>query len=73
MYPKLETNRLLIILAMCMVFICFLAEVYIIRNRDYDCVDFHSQADAQKMFERYTYDKYHLDGNNNGRACESLK
>ena len=39
---------------------------------DYDCINFKTQEDAQKMFNKYSYDKYFLDANHNGIACESL-
>lgn len=40
---------------------------------DYDCIDFDSRGDAQAFFEATggpTYDPYHLDDDNDGRACE---
>jgi len=42
----------------------------------YDCNDFCSQEDAQKMFDEcYQGEKdiHFLDSNNDGVACESLK
>ncbi len=43
-------------------------------RRDYDCSDFRTQAQAQKFFEAHDprRDPYHLDGDHNGRVCESL-
>jgi len=41
----------------------------------YNCADFKTQADAQKVFETcggQGHDANGLDGNNNGLACESL-
>lgn len=37
---------------------------------DYNCKDFKSQADAQKIFDITQNDKYNLDGNKNGKACD---
>ena len=40
---------------------------------DYDCTDFDSRADAQAFYEASggpEYDPYHLDDDNDGRACE---
>ena len=39
---------------------------------DYDCDDFSTQADAQDYYEADTSDPSRLDGDNDGRACESL-
>ena len=47
--------------------------VYIATRPDYDCKDFPSWAEAQHMLEKYPSDPYHLDGNHNGIACESLR
>lgn len=42
-------------------------------GRDRDCSDFDTQAEAQAFFERHEPgDPHHLDGDGNGRACESL-
>lgn len=42
--------------------------------RDRDCSDFRTQAQAQRFFERHNpqRDPHHLDGDNDGLACESL-
>ncbi len=40
--------------------------------KEYDCSDFSTYGEAEKVFKEYTYDKYHLDGNNNGIPCEVL-
>ena len=40
---------------------------------DYDCTDFDSRTDAQAFYEHAggpDYDPYHLDDDNDGRACE---
>jgi glutaredoxin 2 len=45
------------------------------RPADVDCPDFATQAQAQAFFDRYLPyygDFARLDGNNDGRACESL-
>jgi endonuclease YncB( thermonuclease family) len=42
-------------------------------TRDRDCGDFSTQAEAQAFFEaRQPGDPHRLDGDGNGRACESL-
>jgi micrococcal nuclease len=41
--------------------------------RDYDCSDFSTQEEAQRVFEAAgPGDPYHLDGDGDGKACESL-
>lgn len=45
----------------------------LIRKADYNCSDFKSQAEAQKMFEKNDTDVYHLDSDQDGVVCESLK
>jgi micrococcal nuclease len=40
---------------------------------DYDCKDFSSQAEAQRVFEQYPGDPFGLDRDRDGVACESLK
>jgi micrococcal nuclease len=42
-------------------------------NRDYDCKDFRSQAEAQQIFDAYPDDPFQLDLDRDGIACESLK
>ena len=39
---------------------------------DYDCGDFSTQKQAQEMFEKYDYDIFNLDSDNDGIPCESL-
>lgn len=39
---------------------------------DYDCSDFDSQSQAQHVLENSPDANYHLDGNGDGEACESL-
>ena len=39
---------------------------------DFDCSDFGSQEEAQKVFNRHPDDRYRLDQNNNKKACEEL-
>jgi micrococcal nuclease len=41
--------------------------------RDYDCKDFESQAEAQRVFKQYPGDPFRLDRDQDGVACESLK
>jgi micrococcal nuclease len=42
-------------------------------NRDYDCKDFKTQAEAQRMLEKYPGDPFRLDGDRDGVACDSLR
>jgi hypothetical protein len=46
------------------------------KTKDFNCKDFKSQPEAQAVFERCKQltgkDVYRLDGDNNGKACESL-
>jgi len=39
---------------------------------DLDCADFKTQADAQTEFNSHDTDRYGLDNNKNGIACELL-
>ncbi len=42
-------------------------------SRDKDCGDFKSQKQAQRFFRRHQPgDPHRLDGDHDGRACESL-
>lgn len=41
-------------------------------KRDYDCSDFRSQRQAQRVFARADRDIYGLDIDGDGIACESL-
>ncbi len=44
-------------------------------NNLYDCADFDTHAEAQKVFESYggpSYDPHHLDRDGDGYACEAL-
>lgn len=40
---------------------------------DYDCKDFTTQEEAQRMLDLFPGDPYGLDKNSDGVACESLK
>lgn len=40
--------------------------------RDYNCSDFRTQAEAQKVFDAYPGDPFKLDKDRDGIACESL-
>ena len=42
-------------------------------NQDYNCSDFQTQAEAQRMLEAYPGDPFRLDGDHDGIACESLR
>ena len=42
-------------------------------NRDYNCSDFKTQAEAQRMLNAYPGDPFRLDRDHDGIACESLK
>ncbi len=39
---------------------------------DCDCGDFSTQADAQAVLDAEPGDRHHLDGDDDGVACESL-
>ncbi len=41
-------------------------------TRDYNCSDFKTQAEAQRIFNSSPGDPYKLDGDSDGVACESL-
>lgn len=44
-------------------------------KKNYNCSDFTTQKDAQKFFKKHggpQQDPYNLDGDGDGRACESL-
>jgi micrococcal nuclease len=46
----------------------------VLRSRlDYDCKDFKTQAEAQKIFNAYPGDPFKLDRDRDGIACESLR
>jgi hypothetical protein len=47
------------------------------KDADYNCSDFKSQPEAQGVYDKCkglgkNMDVYHLDGNHNGKVCESL-
>lgn len=44
------------------------------RVKDKDCKDFKSQKQAQKFYKKHDpkNDPHNLDGDNDGKACESL-
>ena len=42
-------------------------------NSDCNCNDFHSQAEAQRIFNLYPGDPFKLDRDRDGRVCESLR
>jgi len=41
-------------------------------NNDCNCSDFKTQAQAQQVLDAFSEDKFRLDNDNNGIACESL-
>ncbi len=41
-------------------------------ERDYDCSDFRTQAEAQRVLNATSGDPYKLDSDKDGQACESL-
>lgn len=41
-------------------------------NSDCDCSDFRTQAEAQRLLAAFPGDPFRLDGDKDGRACESL-
>jgi micrococcal nuclease len=42
-------------------------------NSDCNCSDFRSQAEAQRVFDAFAGDRFKLDRDRDGIACESLK
>lgn len=42
-------------------------------NNDCNCSDFKTQAQAQQVFDAFPGDKFRLDGDKDGIACESLR
>ncbi len=42
-------------------------------NSDCNCSDFKTQAQAQQVFNAFPGDKFRLDGDSDGIACESLR
>lgn len=42
------------------------------RDRDWNCRDFKSFEELARFLKEHPGDPYNLDGNNNGRPCESL-
>lgn len=43
-----------------------------VKKTDYNCDDFKTQYKAQQKFNQFYFDKYHLDKDKDGIACESL-
>jgi micrococcal nuclease len=41
-------------------------------NSDCDCKNFKTQAEAQRVLDAFAGDPYKLDGDKDGKACESL-
>lgn len=41
-------------------------------NSDCNCSDFRTQAEAQRVLEAFPNDRFRLDGDKDGVACESL-
>lgn len=41
-------------------------------NQDCDCKDFHTQAEAQRVFEAFPGDPFRLDSDQDGQVCERL-
>jgi micrococcal nuclease len=41
-------------------------------NSDCNCSDFNTQAEAQRVLEAFPNDRFRLDGDKDGMACESL-
>lgn len=42
-------------------------------NSDCNCSDFRSQAEAQRVFDAFLGDRFRLDRDRDGIACESLR
>ncbi len=64
-------KKFLIIIALIIIFI-FIASKAVRSLDDYDCRDFKTQPEAQKVFDRKQTDIYDLDRNRDGIACSSL-
>lgn len=43
-----------------------------VQQRDYDCMDFKTQREAQEIYMKHSTDVYDLDRNGDGIACSSL-
>lgn len=55
------------------ILIAFISILAYVKLHEYDCIDFRTQQDAQKVFLRNSQDVYHLDGDQDGIACENLR
>lgn len=49
------------------------SQIYIAPRQDYDCSDFPTQSEAQKVLDAFAGDPYRLDGDRDGIACEDLR
>jgi hypothetical protein len=52
--------------------LCFLKSPKVYASNDYNCSDFSTQEEAQATYDEDTSDPNHLDGDNDGIACERL-
>lgn len=66
----------LIFLALVAIALYMSTRIKAVGEIDFDCKDFKTQEEAQKMYEwsikEYDKDKYQLDKDHDGVACESL-
>ncbi len=67
-------NKLLLIILLLLISGCQFtsSELPTCTTTDCDCSDFTTQEEAQAVLEAFPDDRYRLDGDGNGIACESL-
>lgn len=65
-------KTILIALLMLTIFVVGIGLVGANRTREYDCSDFHSREEAEKLFRQNREDIFQLDRDNDGIPCESL-
>lgn len=68
--PQNKKSIILIYLFFIAIFLVVMS--ILINHKDYDCSDFKSQEEAQRMLRKHDKDIYHLDGNSDGVACNAL-
>jgi hypothetical protein len=64
-------KQLLITIAILVTIVLFFF-IYYLKIRDLNCKDFSTQIEAQRVFLSNTIDRYHLDRDKDGIACEGL-
>lgn len=68
--PQNKKSIILIYLFFIAIFLMVMS--ILINHKDYDCSDFSDRASAEKVFARHETDIYHLDGDGDGKICESI-